>query len=96
MLQFTKLQETSRVRANSGGRNGGVDRPTFNGPYLPHIRRSAKEVSFQSSSIKEPALDGKFSIMNALVINDRWLWDRDTAEVSIQDSSSLSSVEWEK
>ncbi len=29
---------------------------------------------FQSPSIKELALDGKFSTMNALVINDRWLW----------------------
>jgi len=37
-----------------------------------------------------------FSTMNALIIDDRWLWGRDTAEVSIQDSSSLLSVEWEK
>jgi len=29
---------------------------------------------FQSPSIKELALDGMFSTMDVLVINDRWLW----------------------
>ena len=67
-------KKTSRVRANSGGQNGSVDRPTFNGPFLLHNRQSTEGVSFQSPSIKELALDGKFSTMNALVINDRWLW----------------------
>src|SRR5216683_1726081 len=86
-------KKTSRVRANSGGRNRSVDRATFNGPFLPHNRRSAEEVSF-SEPFHQGA--GMFSTMNALIIDDRWLWGRDTAEVSIQDSSSLLSVEWEK
>jgi hypothetical protein len=49
------------------------DRPMPNDLSLLHGPPSAEDVSFQGLSIKKLALDGKFEVVNALVINHRWL-----------------------
>lgn len=38
------------------------------------VNRPPRTRLFESFSIKELALDGKFKVVNALVIHHRWLW----------------------
>jgi len=50
---------------------------------------------FQSLSIKELTFDYEFKVVNALVIDHRWLWGLEIpTKVSIWDSWSFSSVAW--
>ncbi len=70
--------ETTRKQAESEPTRGDEiemlteQRSTSHSSHI--IDGPPRRCLFQSPSIKELALDGKFSTMDVLVINDRWLW----------------------
>ena len=72
------VYETTRKQAESEPTRGDKmevltdQRSTAHSSHI--IDNPLMRCLFQSPSIKELELDGKFSTMNALVINDRWLW----------------------
>ena len=70
------VYETTRKQAESESTRGDdiemltEQRSTAHSSHI--IEGPPRRCLFQSPSIKELALDGKFSTMNALIINDRW------------------------
>jgi len=91
----TTCKKTTQSEPTHGNRDSGIDRPVPNDPFLPHSQLSAEDVSF--SEPFHQGADVGLRVQGRECVGHRpqvVAGGGDTAEVSIWDSWSFSSVEW--
>jgi hypothetical protein len=91
----TTCKETNQSEITHGNGDSGIDRPVPNDPFLPHSQLSAEGVSF--SEPFHQGADVGLRVQGRECVGHRpqvVVGGRDTAEASIRDSWSFSSVAW--